>query len=341
MRTYPSTADGWISTIFDSEWSFVERALSVFTFQYQENKVYRSFVDALGIDATRVSSIHEIPLLPVEAFRDTILKTGRWVEPELVFQSSGTSNMARSRHEIFSAELYRQSILRGFQEFYAESIGDELVILGYTPGYANNPHSSLIWMINELIRQDTSGLSRFLPLNEPLDEHEIQRIIDSGKRLMLFGAAFGLLDLIDRKPVRLPKHTIVMETGGMKTYKREMTRAELHHRLANGFGIPEQDIHSEYGMAEMLSQAYNSGEDGFETPAWLKITICDPENPMKILPAGQEGLIGVMDLANVYSCSFLLTGDRGVMDNSGRFFVLGRWKTSNLRGCNFLIDQEM
>lgn len=195
-------------------------------------------------------------------------------------------------------------------------------------------------MINELIRQDDSGLSRFLPLGKPLDEWEIEKIAESGKRLMLFGAAFGLLDLIDMNSVRLPGNTIVMETGGMKTYKREMGRSELHRRLADGFGISDGQIHSEYGMAEMLSQAYDLGKEGFATPPWLRITIRDPRNPLEAVENGEEGLIGVMDLANVYSGSFLLTGDRGVMGEDGRFSVLGRWKAENLRGCNFLIDQE-
>jgi len=341
VNTYPGKVDDWARLVFDWNLPLAEKTLSVFAFQYHENEIYGRFVDALRIDPSTVTTPDEIPLLPIEAFRDAVIKTGKWNDPELVFQSSGTGGMTRSRHEIFSAGMYQKSILEGFREFYPESNCDDLVVLGYTPGYADNPHSSLIWMINELIRQDTSGLSRFLPLNKPLDNDEIQKIAESGKRLMLFGAAFGLLDLIEMGSPALPEGTIVMETGGMKTYKREMTRTKLHDRLSAGFGIPGHNIHSEYGMAEMLSQAYDVGEKGLKTPSWLNITIRDPQDPMRVLEAGEEGLIGVIDLANVYSCSFLLTGDRGVMGRDGRFSVLGRWKTENLRGCNFLIDQEV
>ncbi len=336
-RRHPENPGEWGDFIFDADVSFEEKAQVVFRFQYGGNEVYRRFVDALGVVADEVTSPEQIPLLPIEAFRDTVVKTGSWKDPELVFQSSGTGGMKRSRHEIYKTDLYRQSLLRGFRQFYPL---DKLAIWGYTPGYSENPHSSLIWMINELIGQDESGLSRFLPLNEPLREDDVRRIRDSGKRLMLFGAAFGLLDLIEMRVVRLPEDAIVMETGGMKTYKREMTRAELHQRLSAGFGLPGGQIHSEYGMAEMLSQAYNRGGSEFEATDWLGITIRDPENPTKIQPANREGLIGIIDLANIWSCSFLLTGDRGVMDFDGKFRVLGRWKTHNLRGCNFLIDQE-
>lgn len=341
MVTYPDKVNDWLQLIFDRNISFTEKALRVFAFQYHKNEVYRRFVDALGIDPESVSSLQDIPHLPINAFRDAIVKTGTWINPELVFQSSGTSGMHRSRHEIFNADMYRESIMNGFREFYPASGRDELVILGYTPGYADNPQSSLIWMINELIQHDTSGLSRFLPLNKPLDNEEIRRIDESGRKLMLFGAAFGLLDLIEMRPVRLPEGSVVMETGGMKTYKREMKRSELHDRLAGGFGVSLGSIHSEYGMAEMLSQAYDMGEEGFQTPSWLRITIRDPQDPMRVLGTGEEGLIGVIDLANVYSCSFLLTGDRGITGRNKRFSVLGRWKTENLRGCNFLIDQEV
>ncbi len=341
MTTYPDKVNNWTRLVFDLNLPLVEKALSLFSFQYHENVVYGRFVDALGIAPSTVTTLEEIPLLPIEAFRDTVVKTGQWTDPELVFQSSGTRGMTRSRHEIFSAGMYQKSILKGFREFYPEYDRGELVVLGYTPGYADNPHSSLIWMINELIQHDTSGLSRFLPLDKPLDNDEIQKIAESGRRLMLFGAAFGLLDLIEMGCPALPEDAIVIETGGMKTYKREMMRTELHDRLSASFGISGHNIHSEYGMAEMLSQAYDVGEKGFKTPPWLKITIRDPQNPMQVLKVGEEGLIGVIDLANVYSCSFLLTGDRGVMGWDGRFSVLGRWKTDNLRGCNFLIDQEV
>ena len=157
---------------------------------------------------------------------------------------------------------------------------------------------------------------------------------------MLFGAAFGLLDLLEAGPITMPPDAYIMETGGMKTHRREMSRAQLHHRLAGGFGLDKKQVHSEYGMTELMSQAYATGNEWFATPHWMKISIRDPENPMRTLAFGEEGLIGIIDLANIYSCSFLLTGDLGIMKPDETFKVLGRWKHSNLRGCNFLIDQD-
>ncbi|HKJ33848.1 MAG TPA: hypothetical protein VKA34_18600 [Balneolales bacterium] len=322
--------------IFAPSLSFEQKALEVYRYQIQNNAIYQRFCSALRVPDT-LDDINEIPLLSIEAFKDATVKTGSWENPELLFQSSGTSGMSRSRHYVRSAELYRQSIQQGFRNFYDL---DQFIFWGYTPGYAQNPHSSLIWMINELIRYDSSQLSRFLPLQKPLNRKDSKEIRDSGKQLMIFGAAFGLIDLVKISDVRLPENTIIMETGGMKTYKREMSRQELHQKLSAGFGLPLQNIHSEYGMTELLSQAYARGTEWFETPPWSKITIHDPENPMRIQVDGEEGLIGIMDLANLYSCSFLLTGDAGVRRKDGSFQVLGRWKKTNLRGCNFLIDQD-
>ncbi|MEX2364866.1 MAG: hypothetical protein WD597_14635, partial [Balneolaceae bacterium] len=217
---------------------------------------------------------------------------------------------------------------------------DDYVIWAYTPGYQENSNSSLIWMLNTLIERDYSGMSRFLELNQPLDEKEIQKIQKSGKKLLLFGAAFGLLDILERRSIQLPKDSIILETGGMKTHRREINRQQLHQLLSDGFGLPPSQIHSEYGMTELLSQAYSLGDEWFQCVPWMNVSIRDPENPMREMTAGEEGLIGIIDLANIYSCSFILTGDKGVQNESGDFQVLGRWNPQNLRGCNFLIEQD-
>jgi len=329
----------WSDIIFSEVLSFEEKAKQIFEYQFENNSLYRRYCRALDDESLqRVQDNTEaIPLLPIKAFKDASVTTAPDAKPDLVFKSSGTSDMQRSVHQVRDKFIYDQSIVTGFQKFYDL---EKSVIWGYTPGYADNPDSSLIYMIQKLIAQDNSGLSRFLPLEEPLNASDIEAVVQRGKQLILFGAAFGLLDLLEMKQTKLPSNSIVIETGGMKTHRREITKAELHKRLARGFGLDSTRIHSEYGMAELLSQAYATGGQWFRTVPWMQVSIRNPENPFEILPPYNEGLIGVIDLANIYSCSFLLTGDKGVMDKKGRFKVLGRWNPQDLRGCNFLIDED-
>lgn len=329
----------WPSLIFPDKISFEEKVRQIFEYQFENNPVYRRYCEALdsGILQQVQDDINNTPLLPIKAFKDAQVTSHPDEEAELVFKSSGTSDMQRSVHPVLDADLYKQSLLQGFRQFYDL---DSSVIWGYTPGYAENPHSSLIYMIRELIGQDDSGLSRFLPLNEPLKRDEIAEIKDNGKQLILFGAAFGLLDLLDMEKTKLPSNSIVIETGGMKTHRREILRKELHRRLAKGYGLDSTRVHSEYGMAELLSQAYATGSQWFKTVPWMQVSIRNPDNPVEILPLYNEGLIGVIDLANIHSCSFILTGDKGMMDKNGRFAVMGRWNPKDLRGCNFLIEED-
>jgi phenylacetate-coenzyme A ligase PaaK-like adenylate-forming protein len=330
----------WMSntfSIFEIYTSFSQKALQTFRLQREHNPVYRRFCEALGV--REISSLDEIPLLPISAFKDVeelLTSNTQHRTSKLYFQSSGTSGMVRSRHYIADPEIYRQSIIKGMQHFY---VLDDYAILAYTPGYNANPHSSLVWMLNTLIERDASGLSRFLELNQPLQQKLVDEITKAGKKVMLFGAAFGLLDMLELGKIDLPGDSIILETGGMKTFRREMSKEELHQKLASGFGLPESQIHSEYGMTELLSQAYSQGSLWFKPVPWMQVSIRNPQNPMEILPAGDEGLIGVIDLANVHSCAFILTGDKGVQNDAGEFQVLGRWNPVNLRGCNFLIDE--
>ncbi|MEQ8523405.1 hypothetical protein [Gracilimonas sp.] len=325
--------------IFDADIPFREKALQVFEFQRTSNPVYQRFCDALEIG--EVNSLSEIPLMPIQAFKDTEVLTAvgnsKFKIQNLEFYSSGTSGMSRSRHVVSDPELYRQSILRGMNYFYDL---DKYVIWAYAPGYIENPNSSLIWMLNALIEQENSGMSRFLELDQPLDENKLDKVRKSGKKLMLFGAAFGLLDMLEKQNIQLPEDSVILETGGMKTHRREITKAELHERLATGFGLPKSQVHSEYGMAELLSQAYSKEAEWFECVPWMKVGIRNPQNPLGEVEYGEEGLIGITDLTNLYSCSFILTGDKGIQREDGKFKVLGRWNPENLRGCNFLIDQD-
>lgn len=328
----------WQEFIF-SDQPFEQKAQKVFEYQFVNNEVYRRFCEALSYPSDRLERADGFlpPLLPVQAFKDIELSCKPGEKHELVFQSSGTGSMSRSKHLVVDSEIYRQSLLHGFRRFYDL---ENSVILAYMPGYSDNPDSSLIWMANELINQDETGLSRFLPLDESLDPKEIEAITKSGKHLILFGAAFGLVDLVEKSQLSLPASSYIIETGGMKTHRREMSRQEMHRKLAKGFGLAENHIHSEYGMAELLSQAYATGGKWFRTVPWMRASIHNPDNPQEELPPYHEGLIGVVDLANVHSCSFILTRDRGLADKDGRFQVLGRWNPKDLRGCNFLIEED-
>jgi hypothetical protein len=229
--------------IFDESVSFEEKALNVFKYQTENNRIYQRFCKALGID--KIASIEEIPLLPIQAFKEKEVTTATKqlsANSYQLFRSSGTSGMQRSKHIVIDPDLYKQSIFDGMWEFYDLH---DYVIWAYTPGYNSNPNSSLVWMLNALIEREDSGLSKFLELDKPLLQNEIDQIKTSEKKLMLFGAAFGLLDLAERSNVDLAKDTIVMETGGMKTFRREMTKQDLHEQLAKDFGLPLEQIHSE------------------------------------------------------------------------------------------------
>src|SRR5690625_4330960 len=325
------------SRIFRETESFAIRAVEVFSYQAEHNPVYRRFVDTFGFSQKKVpDDLTEIPLLPIRAFKEARVTTSQSPSP-LRFRSSGTTDMERSTHEVYDPTLYEESLYRGFDHFYR----DNPIIWACTPGYEDNPESSLIWMLEKLVYRDSSGLSRFLKTGRPLEQQMIEEAAASGRTLILFGAAFGLLDLVEVTRHPLPEGSRIIETGGMKTHRREMSREVLHERLSSGFGLTsEQQVDSEYGMCELLSQAYAMGDSWFETVPWMQVTVRDPDNPLRVLPAGEEGLIGIIDLANLYSCSFILTGDRGVMGPDGTFQVLGRFHQEDLRGCNFLVDRD-
>lgn len=322
--------------IFDSETSFFERALFSYRYQIEHNPYYRTFARHYFGENQQPDSIAEIPLMPLRAFKELdLIVEGK--EHSILFRSSGTGSGNRSRHLVADTFLYRRAIEEGFKEHFNPKSS---TILCYAPGYSDNQDSSLLWMLNHLIENDFSGLSRFLPLSEPLTKEIINEISLPDKNIILFGAAFGLLDLLDAGSDPLPDSAHIIETGGMKTYRREMSKENLRSELSRGFGIPEIQIHSEYGMCELLSQMYAIGDTWFSTPHWMYTSVRDPNDPAIECLAGEAGKIGIIDLANIYSCPFLLTEDRGIMDIDGRVSVLGRWNPTDLRGCNFLIDLE-
>lgn len=329
------SGNDWLSTIFNSSLPFADRLRDVFNYQIQNNSIYREYCSIFGISEDSDIQPDSIPLLPIRAFQMKKIYAAD-KDPELIFKSSGTTGMQQSTHCVADAALYKTAIANAFYEHFPH---DDYSTLCYMPGYTENPHSSLIWMASLLIQNDASGLSKFMDHSEN-PEKWIDEVINHGKKPVLFGAAFGLLDLLDGKKVSNGHHLEIIETGGMKTHRRELSKKDLRNMLSEGFGVDQKDIHSEYGMCELLSQMYAIGEEWFTTPHWLKVSIRNPKNPDEICKPGEEGKIGIIDLANIFSCPFLLTDDKGVMDDTGRFQVLGRWNSDNLRGCNFLIDRD-
>jgi hypothetical protein len=322
--------------IFNPSISFQERLRRVFDYQLAHNRVYQTFSGMFDLPDPENLSPASVPLLPIRAFKEGILYTEA-SEPELLFKSSGTAGHKRSVHRVAYRHLYKKSVE---EEFYRHFPKDETSILCYTPGYNENPESSLTWMLNHLVNQDPSGLSGFLPLDKAPDATLFTAIADAGRKPVLFGAAFGLLDMIDAGTGPLPPETEVIETGGMKTYRREMSKTMLRERLAEGFSIPQNQIHSEYGMCELLSQSYAIGGEWFASPHWAELSVRNPNDPSLLCEPGEEGMIGIIDLANICSCPFILTEDRGVSNRKGEIRVLGRWHGAELRGCNFLIDRD-
>jgi hypothetical protein len=323
-------------SLFNPQIPFNKKFEDIFSIQYRLNSVYRTFLNALGYQERVQFSPESIPLLPVRAFKyGKILPDG--FSANMVFSSSGTSSMTRSKHFIVKPELYEKSIST---EFYTHFPKNDTVILALLPKYEDNPQSSLLWMAKYLIDNEPSGLSGFIHTNSDIDKGWIEQIKSSRKRVVILGAAFGLIDFMYWTNPFQSVNLEVIETGGMKTHKREMSKGELRNRISAYFDVPLTSVHSEYGMCELHSQMYAIGSEWFTTPDWVKVSIRKADDPEKECEFGEEGKIGIIDLANLYSCPFILTNDRGVMNSKGEFRVLGRWDKENMRGCNFLIDAE-
>ena len=308
---------------------FKDFALALFEFQYNQNPVYREFIHLASVDVSEVDSLQKIPFLPVDFFKSHHVTTTSF-QPEAIFQSSGTTQMAQSRHLVKKISVYEQSFTKGFQQFFGSPSG--WCILGLLPGYLERSDSSLVFMVNELIRLSDHPKSGFylhdhLKINTVLAELEREK-----QKTLLIGVTFALLDFAEKFAQPL-HHTIVMETGGMKGRKEEMTRMEVHNTLKNAWNLPF--VHSEYGMTELLSQAYSVKDGIFTCPPWMKVLVREDDDPFIINERG-KGLINVVDLANIYSCSFIATDDIGEIYPNGHFAVQGRRDNSDLRGCSLL-----
>ncbi len=310
---------------------FERMALELFQFQYDNNGVYKAFVNALHVKPWTVSRQTQIPFLPISFFKTHEVIT-RDFEPQAIFKSSGTTQSVYSSHMVKDLALYEKSFRNSFEAFYGKT--NEWCILGLLPSYLERADSSLVYMVDQLIKDSAHPFSGFY-----LNEHEklvsvLKEQEARSQKTLLIGVSFALLDLAEAFPIEL-KHTTVMETGGMKGRREEITREELHSILKNAFKV--QQVHSEYGMTELLSQAYSKGEGVFQTPPWMKILIRDEEDPLNVKTDGR-GVINVIDLANIHSCCFIATDDAGKLNSDGSFEVLGRVDASDVRGCSLMVE---
>ena len=318
--------------IFDisSKTEFETKCLEIFQFQYQNNHVYQRFCDYLNIEPERIKTIAQIPFLPIQFFKEHKVVSTLDNE-EIIFTSSGTTGSVASKHYVTDLNQYEHSYLKGFESTYGPI--ENYCVLALLPSYLERDGSSLIYMVNDLIGKSKNPMSGFF-LNElPKLESVLRELEAQKQKTLLIGVSFALLDFTEAYKLNL-EHTIVMETGGMKGRRKELIRKELHEQLKKGFGVAE--IHSEYGMTELLSQAYSKGNGLFECPPWMKVLVRDTEDPISLLPLGKTGGINVIDLANVNSCSFIATQDLGKLYESGKFEVLGRFDHSDIRGCNLM-----
>lgn len=309
--------------------AFSDACLTAFRFQYAHNPVYRQWCDLMGADPAVIMTPAGIPSLPISFFKTHTVITTQF-EPQTVFESSGTTQTIQSKHWVKDIEVYRQSFIKAFELFYGK-IGD-WCILGLLPSYLERQHSSLVMMVDEMIKLSGHADSGFYLYEHEKLSQTLQKLEASGQKTLLIGVTFGLLDFAAAFPQKL-QHTVVMETGGMKGRRKELTRAEVHRQLMDGLGVTT--IHSEYGMTELLSQAYSKGEGRFVCPPWMKVLVRDEDDPLLVKTSGR-GLLQVIDLANIYSCCFIATEDVGIVYEDGSFEVWGRLDNSDIRGCSLM-----
>ena len=309
---------------------FKDLALKIYDFQYKNNRVYRQFCNLNNKNLDNVQEILEIPFLPISFFKTHKILSSKKIEK--IFFSSGTTNKIISKHFVSDLNLYEKSFLTNFQENFGDP--RDYTIIGLLPNYLENKSSSLIYMVKRLINKSNCEESGFYLNEYDLLIKKILRLENLSKKIILIGVSYALLDLIETKKINL-KNTIVLETGGMKGTRKEMVKEEFHEVLKSGFGI--KNIQSEYGMTELLSQAYSKGDGIFECPNWMKVIIRDINDAQNMEFNKKTGGINIIDLANLYSCSFIATDDLGKMVGESNFQILGRIDNSDLRGCNQLI----
>ena len=312
--------------------SFEKYAIDIFRYQAENNAVYSKYLKLLEKQPNSITTIFEIPFLPIQFYKSQTVLTGKST-PSVVFESSGTTGQTPSKHHIADIELYKSSFTKTFELFFGSP--REYCFLALLPSYLDRKNSSLVYMADELIKQSPHLDSGFF-LNDYDHLYEkLAHLQKISQPTILLGVSFALLDFAERYSVPLTNTTII-ETGGMKGRRTEITRHELHIVLKKSFEVDK--VYSEYGMTELLSQAYSLGDELFSTPPWMKVLIRDPYDPFRTLDVGTAGGINVIDLANIHSCSFIQTEDLGKLYDDGRFEVLGRLDNTELRGCNLLIE---
>jgi phenylacetate-coenzyme A ligase PaaK-like adenylate-forming protein len=310
---------------------FLRKALEVFHFQYQQVPVYRSYCDHLNTDPANIKCLEDIPFLPISLFKSHQVLAEE-EEVEKIFFSSGTTGHDLSQHFVADLDLYEQSFMTGFRQVYGDP--SDYVIMGLLPNYLERGGSSLVYMVDTLIRVSNHPDSGFYLDNLDQLAKKIRQLETTGVKTLLFGVSYALLDLAALGPWSL-KNTLIIETGGMKGRRKEMIKADLHEALEASFGLPF--IHSEYGMTELLSQAYATQSGRFNCPPWMRILTRDPEDPFSYVHQ-KIGGINIIDLANLNSCAFIATQDLAKVHSDGSFELLGRFDHSDLRGCNLMIS---
>jgi phenylacetate-coenzyme A ligase PaaK-like adenylate-forming protein len=321
------------SEIFErAEKAFAKTALDVYAYQYANCETYRRFSDALKLNPENVKSVDDIPFLPVEFFKTQKIYCSK-EEPEVIFTSSGTTGTQTSSHYVRNIHVYEESFLKGFERAYGKP--EEFIFLFLLPSYLERDGSSLVYMAEELRRRSFDPDSGYYLNNysELVAKLKSLQANPGNKKVLLLGVTYALLDLAELCPQNLSNITI-METGGMKGKRKEITRDELHSTLKNAFQI--SNVHSEYGMTELLSQAYSKGYGVFTCPPWMKIIIRETNDPLSLAPPEKTGGVNIIDLANLHSCSFISTSDLGKVYADGSFEILGRFDFSDTRGCNLL-----
>ena len=310
---------------------FSKVAIAVFKHQFQNNRVYRSFCDLINVHPSDVQKVSDIPFLPIQFFKGRNVVASKDKAQE-VFTSSGTTGNRTSKHFVTDINFYKESYRKGFHHFYGNI--KEYTVLALLPNYLERKGSSLVYMVDEFIKKSNNVESGFYLDNFKELTQKLIALDKKGQKVLLIGVSFALLDLIEKQQFNL-KNTIVMETGGMKGRRKELVREELHTILREGFGVAE--IHSEYGMTELLSQGYSKGKGIFNSPPWMRVLTRDTEDALSIHPAGKNGGINVIDLANYNSCSFIATQDLGKVHKDGTFEIIGRFDNSDIRGCNLMV----
>lgn len=310
---------------------FEQACLAVFKHQAFSCEVYHAYIHHLGINISTVDTLTQIPYLPISFFKTHAVLSSK-DKPEIIFSSSGTTGMVQSRHLVTDVGLYEQSFNKAFEQFYGQV--ENTCLLALLPSYLERDGSSLIYMVDALLKQSKHPDSGYFLHNHEDLYNKLQKLKAAGQKTILIGVTYALLDFIEKYQVNFPE-LIVMETGGMKGKRKEMVREELHQLLTAGFGV--STIHSEYGMTELLSQAYSYGSGVFNCPPWMKICLRDTNDPLSPAPDNKTGGINIIDLANLNSCSFIATQDLGRIFQDGSFEVLGRFDNADIRGCNLLV----